>query len=239
MSTSWQEVGGTHGGDSSRYIGQPGSCFTPPGTARHRGSVNIAGKPGSCSTKKVSWAPNSRPTYCVSSSIIYIKRCLLSRSPTVLLCRPHNTSADGLDAERIQACSLKVYIHSYLLTNSGVCLRHFIPLLCRSFVASAPMRIQLHREHIFYWFHIMGLKCFPRKLLQREESGLLFLMSAYSRCSTDSGLKYVVIKSKKILHVRPWLIMSCLLTSMLVFTEQKNKCLSVSAFTHLVVDRSI
>lgn len=34
------------------YIGQPGSCFTPSGTAHHRGSVNTAGKPGSCSTKK-------------------------------------------------------------------------------------------------------------------------------------------------------------------------------------------
>lgn len=74
MSISWQQIGGTRGSDSSRYIGQPGSCFTPSGTARHRGSVNIAGKTGSCSTKKV----NSRPTYCSSSSIIYIKRCLQS-----------------------------------------------------------------------------------------------------------------------------------------------------------------
>lgn len=76
ISISWQEIGGTHGGDNSRYFGQPGSCSTPSGTACHRGSVTMAGKPGSCSTKKVSWASHSRPTYCSSSSIIYIKRCL-------------------------------------------------------------------------------------------------------------------------------------------------------------------
>lgn len=27
LSISWQEIVGTHGGDNSRYIGQPGSCF--------------------------------------------------------------------------------------------------------------------------------------------------------------------------------------------------------------------
>lgn len=105
-------------------------------------------------------------------------------TPTVLLRRPHSSSADGLDAEGIQACSLKVSIHRYLLTNSRACRRHFIPLLGRSFVASAPVRIRLRREHVFHWFHIMSLKRFHVNYYREKKESLKptflpLLMSAY------------------------------------------------------------
>lgn len=88
-----------------------------------------------------------------------LKDAWRSCTPTVLLRRPHSSSADGLDAQmRGSACSLKAHIHCYLLTNSRVRLHHFIPSLGLSSLVSVPQRIRLHRVHIFHWFHIMSLK---------------------------------------------------------------------------------
>lgn len=118
--------------------------------------------------KKVRWAWNFRPTFCGSSSIIYIRRCLkIPHCHWSSLQTTQNVSRwPGCYKMQGLVCSLKVYIGRCFRTNSSLCLHRCVPSVGRSFLISAPERARQHMEHTFHWFLIMSLK-----LLQKEGSG--------------------------------------------------------------------
>lgn len=154
--------------------------------------------------------------------------------PPVLLCRPHSTSADGLDAKmQGLVCSLKVYIW----LNSSACLHHFIPSLGHCFLVSAPERIQLHRVHIFHWFRIMSLKrfsvnCYEEKREAHKETFLLLLMSVYSRYSLPHYhtpiIHYKILMSFEMVTLCEYRVIVSWLTNM------KIKCWTLTNHNSLV-----